>query len=81
MQVLSLGGDGPWRRKWPSTPVFLPGEYPMDRESHGQKSLAGYSPWGCTEADMTEHEAHAEAQLTVCVCLLHQTTCSSTEGL
>ena len=30
----------PWRRKWQRTPVFLPGE------SHGQRSLAGYSPWG-----------------------------------
>ena len=30
-----------WRRKWQPTPVFLPGE------SHGQRSLAGYSPWGC----------------------------------
>ena len=28
------------RRKWQPTPVFVPGE------SHGQKSLAGYSPWG-----------------------------------
>ena len=30
-----------WRRKWQQTPVFLPGE------SHGQRSLAGCSPWGC----------------------------------
>ena len=30
----------PWSRKWQPTPVFLPGE------SHGQRSLAGYSPWG-----------------------------------
>ena len=30
-----------WRRKWKPTPVFLPGK------SHGQKSLRGYSPWGC----------------------------------
>ena len=31
----------PWRRKWQPTPVFLPGR------SHGQRSLIGYSPWGC----------------------------------
>ena len=31
----------PWRRKWQHTSVFLPGE------SHEQRSLAGYSPWGC----------------------------------
>ena len=30
----------PWRRKWQTTPVFLPGN------SHGQRSLADYSPWG-----------------------------------
>ena len=30
----------PWRRKWQPTAVFLP------RKSHGQRSLAGYSPWG-----------------------------------
>ena len=33
-------GRFPWRRKWNPTPVFLPGE------SHGQRRLAGYSPWG-----------------------------------
>ena len=41
-------GFDPWRRKWQSTPVFLPGE------SHGQRGLVGYSPWGCKESDMTE---------------------------
>ena len=37
-----------WRRKWQPTPVFLPGKFP------GGRSLAGYSPWGCKESDMTE---------------------------
>ena len=37
----------PWRRAWQSTPVFLPGE------SRGQRSLAGYGPWGCKESDTT----------------------------
>ena len=37
-----------WRRKWQPTPVFLPGE------SHGQRSLEGYSPQGCKELDTTE---------------------------
>ena len=36
------------RRKWQPTPAFLPGK------SHGQRSLAGYSPWGLKESDMTE---------------------------
>ena len=40
-QVDSWIGKIPWRRKWQPTPVFLAGE------SHGQRSLAGYSPWGC----------------------------------
>ena len=38
----------PWRREWKCTPVFLPGE------SDGQRSLAGYSPWGRKESDRTE---------------------------
>ena len=38
----------PWRKKWQPTPVFFP------RESHGQRSLVGYSPWGCKESDTTE---------------------------
>ena len=38
-------GKIPWRREWQSTPVFFPGE------SHGQRSLVGYSPWGCKESD------------------------------
>jgi len=41
-------GKSPWRRAWQPTPVFLPGEF------HGQRSLAGYSPWGRKELDMTE---------------------------
>ena len=35
------------RRRWQSTPVFLPGKF------HGQRSLAGYSPWGHKELDTT----------------------------
>ena len=46
-----------WRREWQSTPVFLSGEF------HGQRSLAGYSPWGCKESDVTE-------QLTLILLLL-----------
>ena len=46
--VRSLGWEDPRRRKWQPTPVFLPGEF------YGQRSLAGYSPWGCKESDMTE---------------------------
>ena len=38
----------PWRRKWQPTPVFSPVEL------HGQRSLVGYTPWGCKELDTTE---------------------------
>ena len=41
-------GKIPWRRKWQPTPVFLPGE------SHGWRTLVGYSPQGHKESDMTE---------------------------
>ena len=37
-----------WKRKWPSTPVFLPGE------SHGQRSLVGCSIMGHKESNTTE---------------------------
>ena len=43
--VLALWGSfltPPWGRGWLPTPVFVPGE------SHGQRSLAGYSPWSQT---------------------------------
>ena len=45
---LILGLEDPWRGTWQPTPVFLPGE------SHGQRSLVGYSPLGCKESDVTE---------------------------
>ena len=41
-------GKIPWSRKWQPTSVFLPGL------SHGQRSLVGYSPWGCKASDITE---------------------------
>ena len=48
--VGSIPGPGRCpRRKWQPTPVFLPGKF------HGQRSLVGYSPWGCKELDTTGH--------------------------
>ena len=38
----------PWRRKRKPTPGFQP------EESHGQRSLEGYSLWGCKGSDVTE---------------------------
>ena len=40
-------GKIPRRRKWQPTPVLLPGKF------HGQRSLVGYSSWGCKESDTT----------------------------
>jgi len=37
-----------WGRAWKPCPLFLSGE------SHGQRSQAGYSTWGCQELDRTE---------------------------
>ena len=45
----------PWRRKWPATPVFLPGE------SHSQRSLAGYSTWG--QRSQTHWSAHTHTHM------------------
>ena len=43
----------PWRRAWQPSPIFLPGEF------HGQRSLAGYSPWGHKDSDVTKVTWHA----------------------
>ena len=55
-----------WRRKWQPTPVFWLGE------SHGQRSLGGYLPWGHTESDMSAatecactHACHSPSNLSV----------------
>ena len=57
-EVPSLDREDPWRMKWQSTPVFLPGKL------HGQRSLAGYSLYCCKEPDMTEqlsmHESDSQ---------------------
>jgi len=57
----SIPGSGrfPWRRKWQPTPVFLFGE------SHGQRSLAGYSPWGHKESDTIEWPCYVDFSLNV----------------
>ena len=50
MQVLSLGWEDPLEEEMAPvlTPVFLPGKF------LGQRSLAGYSPWGYKESDTSE---------------------------
>ena len=39
--IRSLGWEDPLEEEWQPAPIFLPGE------SQGQRSLAGYGPWGC----------------------------------
>ena len=50
-------GNNPWRRAWQPTPVFFLGQ------SQGQRSLAGCSPWGGKELDMTEWLSTAQGNL------------------
>ena len=56
--VLSLGWEDPLEEGM-ATPVFLPGE------SHGQRSLVGYSPWCCKELDTHERLTHTEGLIQV----------------
>ena len=50
--VQSLGWKHPLEKGMATHSSFLPGEF------HGQRSLAGYSPWGCKELDTTERLTH-----------------------
>ena len=53
-----------WTRAWQPTPVFSAGEFHGQRSLAGcspwggQRSLAGCSPWGCNESDTTEAARH-----------------------
>ena len=47
--LITISHDSkPWNRKYQPTPVLLPGKI------HGQRSLAGYSPWSHKESNTTE---------------------------
>ena len=61
-RVPSLGWEDPLERKWQPTPVFLSGE------SHGQKSLRGYSPWGHKEWDTSERLSIYDPEDLLSVC-------------
>ena len=78
MQVRLLGGKIPRSRAWQPIPVFLPGE------PHGQSSLAGYSPWGRKESDMTESDlalTQATAMDRLCVSCSVVSDCLGPRGL
>ena len=68
--VRSLCQKIPWRRAWQPTPVFLPGD------SHGQRSLVGYSPWGRKESDMTEatEDTHEFDKVSCCPHNIHDSS-------
>ena len=59
-------GKIPGRRKWQLTLVFLPGE------SHGQRSLAGYSPWGHKESDTIQCLSTARVGICFVIPLIKQ---------
>ena len=59
-------GKIPWRRVWLPTSRILAGEF------HAQRSLAGYSPWGHKEADMTEQLTHTPTRMYYCCCWITQ---------
>ena len=60
-QVRFQVGKIRWRREWLTTPIFLPGEF------HGQRSLAGYSPWDSQESDTTEQLPLSLSHLFMCI--------------
>ena len=57
IRVRSLGWEDPLEEGWLPPPVLLPGE------SHGQRSLAGYSPWGPKESDTTERLSSSSSSI------------------
>ena len=63
-------GKIPWRRKWQPIPVFLPGE------SHGQRSLAGYSPQGHKESGMTERLHFTSSSVSITHTHIHTSSSS-----
>ena len=53
-QVWSLGREDPWSRKWQPTPVCLSGKF------HGQRNLAGYSPWKRVRYNLAPERRHTQ---------------------
>ena len=57
--VRSLGQADPPEKEMATNPVSLPGEF------HGQRSMAGYSPWSCKESDVAEQLTHTHTRTCV----------------
>ena len=64
--IQSRVGKIPRRREWLPTPVLLPGE------SHGERSLEGYCPWGRKEWGSIKHRYDPVTSLLKCsaICFL-----------
>ena len=60
-QVQFLGQEDLVEKEMEATVVFLPGK------SHGQKSLAGYSPWGCKELTQLLNNNNKKTKHTWCL--------------
>ena len=54
-------GKIPWSRKWQPTPVFLP------ERSHGQRSLAGYGPWGHNKSWTRLKRLNSSTSIVACI--------------
>ena len=63
--VRSLGWEDPLEKGMVTTAVLLPGEF------HGQRSLAGYRPYGCKDPDMTERLTHMHTHTLKVSALFH----------
>ena len=65
MKVQTLGQEDPLEKEMATHSSILAGKF------HGQRSLAGCSPWGCEESDMIEHAcAHTHTHTQLFPCLL-----------
>ena len=64
--VWSLGWEDPLEKEQLPTPVFWPGEF------HGQRSLAGYSPWGCSRTWLSGFHFHANLVLVALLLMCSQ---------
>ena len=62
-QVWSLGPEDPIEKEMATHSSILAGK------SHGQRSLAGYSPWDCKESDMTE-QLNNKLDILIGTCLI-----------
>ena len=61
--VQSLGWEDPLEKGMATHSSIL-----AWREFHGQRSLMGYSSWGCKESDMTERLSTAQHYTTLTLC-------------